>query len=85
MAQDDYSWWGGDGDFGELDASDLTQDILFHENSDDFDAYAQQLFVEAFFDQSEQAYEDLIDYMWDEYGIDFEDAFDWADFREWYG
>lgn len=85
MAQDDYSWWGGDGDFGELDASDLTQDILFDESSEDFDAYAQQLFVEAFFDQSEQAYEDLISYMWDEYGIDFEEAFDWADFREWYG
>lgn len=85
MAQDDYSWWGGDGDFGELDASDLTQDILFDESSQDFDMHAQTLFIEAFFEQNEGSYQELIDYMWDEYGIDFEDAFEWADFREWYG
>ena len=26
----------------------------------------------------------LRDYMWDEYGVDFDDAFDWESFREAY-
>lgn len=26
----------------------------------------------------------LEEYLWDEYGIDFDDAFDWAAYREWY-
>lgn len=82
---DDYSWWGGEGDFGELDDSDRIADIVFLENSGEFDMHAQTLFTEAFFDQNEQAYQELVDYMWWEYGIDFEEAFDWEDFREWYG
>lgn len=48
------------------------------------DPTAQQLFHDAFFDHNEAAYQDLIDYMWDEYGINFEDAFEWADFRAAY-
>lgn len=26
----------------------------------------------------------LKEYMWDEYSIDFDDAFDWDGYREWY-
>jgi hypothetical protein len=48
------------------------------------DARAQELFSEAFFNDNSQAYIDLIDYMYDTYGIDFEEAFEWEDFREWY-
>lgn len=81
---DDYSWWGGDGDYGVLDDSDRLADVLFIENSGEHDAYAQTLFTEAFFDQNEQSYNELVDYMWLEYGIDFEDSFEWTDFREWY-
>ena len=48
------------------------------------DMHAQGLFREAFFQNNDAAYLDLLDYMWSEYGIDFEDAFEWADFRDWY-
>lgn len=30
-------------------------------------------------------YEQFADYMWEEYGVDFEVVWDWDDFREWYG
>lgn len=30
------------------------------------------------------AYYDLLDYMWEEYGYDFEEGFDWDAYREWY-
>lgn len=30
------------------------------------------------------SYYDFLDYMWDEYGYDFEDGFDWDAYREWY-
>ncbi len=84
MSSDDYSWWGGDGDYGELDDSDKLQDVLFLENSGTHDAYAETLFSEAFFDQNAESYQELVDYLWLEYGIDFEEAFEWQDFREWY-
>lgn len=59
-------------------------DILFG-NEMVVDHHAQELFTEAFFGGGdEKAYEALVDYIWDEYGIDFEDAFQWEDFREWY-
>lgn len=48
------------------------------------DDHALDLFQRSIFDNDESAYLDLIDYMWDEYGIDFEDAYSWDDFREWY-
>ena len=40
--------------------------------------------MQAMFDKDDRAYLDLIEYMHDEYGIDFEDSFHWMDFREWY-
>lgn len=54
------------------------------------DAYAADLFDKAFFDPSttkeerESSREALIDYLWNEYEIDFEEAFDWEDYRDWY-
>jgi hypothetical protein len=85
MAQEDYSWWGGDDEFsGEQDDSERLRDVLFG-NDLDMDMHAQTLFVEAVFDKNEQSYNELVDYLWFEHGIDFELAFDWADFREWYG
>lgn len=48
------------------------------------DELAMGMFERAMFDDDNQAYQDLVDYLWDEYGIDFEDAFDWEDFRSWY-
>lgn len=61
------------------------EDILFGLHGQYLqDDRAFNLFDKAFFDKDERAYRDLVDYMWDQYGIDFEDAFDWEDFRAWY-
>lgn len=54
------------------------------------DFYLQDLFDTAMFDpdathaERTEAYDILVDYMWDEYGIDFEETFDWVDYKEWY-
>lgn len=54
------------------------------------DEHMQDLLDEALFDpnattqERSEALADLIDYMWDHYGIDFEDVFDWETYREAY-
>ena len=81
-----------DPEFGEYyveipdaDQREALENILWSSWSDvNHDAEASRLFQEAFFNDNASAYRDLVDYLWDEYGIDFEDAFEWADFREWY-
>jgi hypothetical protein len=77
--------WDDGGDYFDstVDTPDV-KDILFG-NDTQFDSHAQELFVEAFFNDNDAAYIDLVEYMHDEYGIDFEQEFDWQDFREWYG
>jgi hypothetical protein len=77
-------WADGFSDFYEVVETPPVNDLLFGGELD-VDHRAQELFMEAFFDNDERAYSDLVDYMWDVYGIDFEDAFSWEDFREWYG
>lgn len=77
-----------DDEFGEYyvednNPSDELSHILFG-NDFEIDVHAQELFAHAMMDGDEQAYQDMIDYLWDQYGIDFEDAFDWEDFRAWY-
>lgn len=80
------AWY--DEQFGEYYEEDNSHpplnDLIFGAEID-VDQRAQDLFVEAFFNDNEMAYSDLVDYMWDVYGIDFEDAFSWEAFREWYG
>lgn len=50
----------------------------------------QLLFDVALFDsdirpeEREGAMDVLIEYLWDEYGLDFDDIFDWDGYREWY-
>jgi hypothetical protein len=54
------------------------------------DEFLQTLFDMAMFNedmtpaQRDAAYQNLIDYLEDEYDIDFEDVFDWEDYRDWY-
>lgn len=72
-------------EYGEYFVDEPTPDIetvLWNEGT--ADGRATELFEAAFFDNNDQAYQDLIDYLWDVYGIDFEDVFDWEDFRSWY-
>lgn len=80
----DTSWW----DQGETELwLDLTAGTIGAER----DPELQSLFDDAMFnpdltaDERADAYDMMIDYMWDAYGIDFEDAFDWEGFREYYG
>lgn len=80
MAWYDEPWDGIDDFFG--DPPDVN-DILFGDNST-MDPYAQELMWQAMVDKDDAAYNALVDYMWDKYGLDFEDAWDWQDFAEWY-
>jgi hypothetical protein len=51
----------------------------------------QMLFHEALFDMElspdnrDIIYNELVDYLYTEYGVDFDDVFDWEAYREWYG
>lgn len=79
--------WYDDDEFGDYEVIEPGEtpslDSVLWDNFSGDDR-AQELFHDAFFEDNEKAYQDLIDYLWDVYGIDFEDAFDWEDFRSWY-
>lgn len=70
--------------------STLYLDVVFDDPIIANDAYLQTLFDAALFDPDidpearDDAYAMMVDYMWDEYGIDFDMAFDWEDYRSWY-
>lgn len=85
MAWYDSGWDGVDDYFDAYAVENQSEvnDILFGDVSH-VDMHAQELFMEAFFNDNDSAYQELKDYMWEEYEIDFEDAFDWQDFRDWY-
>jgi len=55
-------------------------EILFEEDSPWYDPVASQMFDDAIFNDNEDAYADLVEYMDWMYDIDFEQEFDWADF-----
>jgi hypothetical protein len=53
----------------------------------DNDDYLAGLIEDAFFDHvhgNELDYGDLKDYLAEEYGIDFDEVFDWDGWRDWY-
>lgn len=68
----------------------LFNDLLGGDYEAFTDTTLQGLFDLAMFDpdaspeQRQEAYDNLVDYLWTEYNIDFEDAFDWEDYRTWY-
>lgn len=80
----DEGWWNNPNDFlfGAPEPPTDVNEILFGPQYVQ-DQHAQDLFKEAFFDDNNRSYIDLIDYMWTRYGIDFEDSFSWADFRDY--
>lgn len=78
-----YDDWSNEEFFGTADATPDVNELLFGGSGIE-DTHAQGLFVQAFFEDNERAYVDLVDYMYSEYGIDFEEAFEWEDFRSWY-
>lgn len=81
----DSNGWDDSEDFYGADAvtRDDVNEILFGVGGA-HDEHAEALFRDAFFENKSDAYIDLLEYMWAEYDIDFEDAWDWEDFRSWY-
>lgn len=55
-----------------------------------YDQTAHSLFYDAMYndeltiDERMQMFEDLQDYIYEEYGLIFAELWDWDDFREWY-
>lgn len=55
--------------------ADETLQMLYHEALFDFDISSAN---------RETTYDLLVDYLWDNYGIDFDEVMDWESYREWY-
>lgn len=88
MADDWDSWYGGgwDQDWSDYFNPQPTanvNEVLFGD-AQHVDQHAQDLFRDAFFHNDSDAYTELQYYLWQQYDIDFEDAFTWEDFRDWY-
>lgn len=68
----------------------LFDDLAGHDSRMFNDPWVQNLYDAALFDYDVSRpdrvaiLETLRDYMWDNYGVDFDDAFDWEGFREAY-
>lgn len=80
----DNSWW-------TQDETELWIDLMEGTAGGDRDPELQALFDDAMFnpdltaDERDEAYLMMVDYLWEAYAIDFEDAFDWEGYREYYG
>jgi len=74
----------GDIEFGLFDNMAGHNEALYQ------DQWVQTLYDAALFEHDISSSDRVVilnqlrDYMWDEYGIDFDDAFDWDGFREAY-
>lgn len=83
---DDYyvpsDWYGAE--------KDLYDDLINGDPVLGEDRTLQLLFDVALFDadirpeEREAVMDELVDYLWEEYGLDFDDVFDWDGYREWY-
>src|SRR5262245_62082310 len=79
-------------DYGSLPLENQQEFLyeLIGFDADPGDVTAHELFWEVMYNdeltQSERdaLYEQLQDYLYDEYGMYFDDVWDWEDFREWY-
>lgn len=84
--------WGEDNDFDYGSLPDAQQQQFVFESlfSGVGDLEARRIFDDVMYnddlsrDERADRYEDLKDYYFDEYGIDFDELWDWEDFREWY-
>lgn len=90
MAKDDWSDdYAVPGEWYNAEVS-LFDNLINGDGDIGGDPYLQTLFDAALFDPDisdearEQYYQTLVEYLWDNYGIDFEDVFDWEDYRSWY-
>jgi hypothetical protein len=69
---------------------DLFDDLVDNDSAMGRDHTLQELFDNALFDfeldrgERMEARDDLRDYLWEVYGMDFDESFDWEDYRSWY-
>jgi hypothetical protein len=89
LANDDYD---REFDFSEL-PYDEQQDHLYGiigfaddpENQQVHDLFWDVMYNDELSrDEREAMYDELASILWEEYGLDFEDLWDWEDFRAWY-
>jgi hypothetical protein len=77
------------GSLPEIQQQEFLYDV-FGFTHDALDSEARELFWDVMYNdelsygQRMDKFEELADYIWDEYGIMFEDVWDWESFREWY-
>lgn len=87
-------WWDNQwnelpSEWGETEAV-LFEKFLEADSALEHDRLAQALYDEAFFnfdlspEDRHDIMETLKDHLWDEYGIDFDDVFDWEGYRDAY-
>lgn len=83
MAYDD------DDEMSYEEQQELLYDIIGFTDAS-FDQTAHDLFYDAMYndnltiDERIEKFDELQDYIYDEYGLYFADVWDWEDFREWY-
>jgi hypothetical protein len=76
-------------DHWDTDEKELWDDFVEIDPRLGEDDYAQILFHEAYFDldippDDRDNYHDSLEQYLEEFGIDFDDTFDWEGYREWY-
>lgn len=82
---DEYDY----GSLGDQDQREFLYDTLGF-GEDALDQHAHDLFWDAFYNDELtisariDIMDSLSDYLFEEYGIDFEEIWDWDDFRSWY-
>jgi hypothetical protein len=70
----------------DFNSTEFVHRVMFQESGDE---YANYYFHEIFFgdlpqDERDTMYRDMVQYLYDEYGFEFTEAFDWEDFRAHY-
>ncbi len=95
MAYDDNEY----GEYGYEDVSSYTREdqqeylyelVGFHHGETPGDSYVHDTFFDLMYNDelSQQdrldLYNELGDYLYEEYGLEFDNVWDWDDFRSWY-
>lgn len=95
MQYDDYD----EEEYGEEDLSSLPKehqqsflyDLIGFKEDVPGDSFVRDTFWDVMYNdelslqQRMDLYDELSDYLYDEYGLEFDDIWDWDAFREWYG
>lgn len=69
---------------------ELLYDVIGFLDGEPYDTTAHDLFYDAMYNndlsiqERMDLFDELQDYLYDEYGLYFEEVWDWEDFKEWY-